>query len=78
MSTIRRARTSKYEKRRRKREKRGRPRKLDSKAEPEFVAWIKKYSLNSHDPTCSEVTDKVQELLDKEGKGVDLSRHAAL
>lgn len=75
MSTIRRARASQFEKEDENAKKRGRPRKLDSIAEPELVAWIKKESLNGHDPTRSEVTEKAQELLDKEGKGVELSRH---
>ena len=75
ISTVQMARMPLEENESEKEKKRGRPRKLDSVAEPELVAWIKSESLACHDQSRSEVTVKAQELLDKEGKGVDLSRH---
>ena len=75
ISTVQMARMPLEENESEKEKKRGRPRKLDSVAEPELVAWIKSESLAGHDPSRSEVTVKAQELLDKEGKGVDLRCH---
>ena len=75
ISTVQRARMPLEEKEGEKEKKRGRPRKLDSVAEPELVAWIKSESLAGHDPLRSEVTVKAQEILDKEGKDIELSRH---
>ena len=75
ISTVHRARSPQLEEESEKEKIRGRPRKLDVQAEPELVAWIKSESLKGHDPTRSEVTAKAQEIIDKEGKGVDLSRH---